>query len=192
LTVLLALAALGGCAKYEYDVVKPAELAQHVGGKSPVRLPIGDLEYALQSYDNHLVMIITNRAAEAVKLLGGDSYVVDPKGESHPLTDRVIPPGSHVKLILPPVPQQVREDGPRFGVGVGVGISNAGFPRHGRYGYGGGMHDDLSPRYYSIYDPNDATMWKWDGDGTEARIVLTFEKGKDRFSDEFVFRRKKV
>src|SRR5687767_8404246 len=120
---MLCAASFTGCARYEYDIVKPPELAQHVGSKSPVRFPLGDLEYALQASDNHLVMLITNRANEPVKLLGGDSYAIDPKGESHPLTDRVIPPGSHAKLILPPPPQQVRETGPRFGIGLGVGIA---------------------------------------------------------------------
>src|SRR3954471_8671292 len=98
-----------GCARYEYDLVKPPDLAQHVGSKAPVQFPIGDLEYALQTSNDHLVMIVATPAAEPVKLIGGDSYTVDPKGESHPLTDRVIPPGSHVKLILPPPPTQVRE-----------------------------------------------------------------------------------
>jgi hypothetical protein len=101
----------------------------------------------------------------------------------------VIPPGGYIKLILPPPPQQVRETGPHFGVGVGVGVSNAGYHR-GRYGYGG-MYDDLGPRYYSVYDPNDATYWEWKGE-TDARLVLTFEKGKDRDSDEFVFHRRKM
>ena len=183
-----------GCARYEYDIVKPADLAQHVGGKSPVRFPIEDREYALQSSSGRLVMFVHNRGEDPIKLLGGDSYAVDPRGESHPLADRVIPPGGHIKLILPPPPQQVRETGPRFGIGLGVGISSAGgYHRHRhRHHYGGaGLYDDLGPRYYSVYDPNDAAYWEWKGE-TDARLVLTFEKGQDRFSDEFVFHRRKM
>src|SRR4051812_33197265 len=135
LLYLGALCASTGCAHYEYDIVKPPELAQHVGPKAPVRFPIGDLEYALQTSENHLVMIVTNRANEPVKLLGGDSYAIDPHGESHPLADRVIPPGNFAKLILPPPPTQVRETGPHFGIGVGVGVSNAGGGHPYRHGY---------------------------------------------------------
>lgn len=194
--LILAMLCLGagpGCAHYEYVIVKPPDLAQHVGSKTPVRFPIGDLEYALQTSEDHLVMIITNRANEPVKLLGGDSYSIDPKGESHPLTDRLIPPGNHAKLILPPPPTQVRETGPHFGFGVGVGVAHAGHPyHHPGYGYGaGGVYDDPGPRYYSVYDPNDAAFWQWQGE-TEARLMLTFERGKDRFTDEFLFRRKKM
>jgi hypothetical protein len=190
LVPLVCLTTFVGCARYEYDLVRPPDLARHIGGKSLTTFSIDDREYALQSYDSRLVMRIANRAGEPVKLLGGDSYAIDPGGESHPLADRVIPPGGHIKLILPPPPQQVRETGPRFGIGLGVGVSNAGFPRRG-YGYGGGAYDDLGPRYYSVYDPNDATIWQWNGE-TEATLRLTFEKGKERVSDEFVLRRRKM
>jgi hypothetical protein len=189
---LMSFAGLSGCAHYEYDIVRPPDLSQHVGAKSPVHFPLGDLEYGLQSYDNHLVMLITNRANEPVKLLGGDSYAIDPKGESHPLADRVIPPGNHAKLILPPPPTQVRETGPHFGFGVGVGVAHSGHPYYSHSVYGAaGVYDDPGPRYYSVYDASDATFWQWEGE-TEARLVLAFEKGKERFTDEFVFRRKKM
>src|SRR3954463_11026789 len=55
---LLCLVALAGCAHYEYDIVKPPDLAQHVGSKAAVRFTIGDLEYALQTSESHLVMIV--------------------------------------------------------------------------------------------------------------------------------------
>jgi hypothetical protein len=187
---LFCLASLAGCARYEYDIVKPPDLAQHVGSKSPVRFPVADMEYALQASHSQLVMLAYNRGADPVKLLGGDSYAIDPHGESHPLADRLIPPGGHIKLILPPPPEQVRETGPHFGFGVGVGISNAAYHR-GRYGYGGGVYDDPGPRYYSVYDPSDPTRWDWNGE-TDVTLVLTFEKGKDRFGDEFGFHRRKM
>jgi hypothetical protein len=73
---------------------------------------------------------------------------------------------------------------------VGVGVAHAGHPYH--HGYGAaGVYDDPGPRYYSVYDPNDATFWQWEGE-TEAKLVLAYERGKERFSDEFVFRRKKM
>ncbi len=190
LIVACSAAALGGCVRYEYDVVEPPDLSQRVGSKAPVRFPIGELEYRLQTSDNRLVMLIYNRADEPVKLLGEDSFVVDPGGESHPLDGRTIPPGSHVKLILPPAPAQVRTRGSTFGFGIGVGYSRAYHGRRG-FGYGGSLHDDFGPRYYNVYDPNDATFWRWEGE-TDARLVLVYERGDERFTDEFRFHRKRV
>src|SRR5688500_15554476 len=77
---LLALA--GGCARYEYDLVRPPELAQHVGTKAWATVPLNDLEYRLLTSDNRLVMLIYNRGERTVRLAQADSVVVDPSGES--------------------------------------------------------------------------------------------------------------
>ena len=36
LTTFAAVAAGGGCARYEHDLVEPADVAQHIGTKAPV------------------------------------------------------------------------------------------------------------------------------------------------------------
>ncbi len=187
LAALLLLSGVG-CAHYQYDMVKPPDLAQRVGTKSPVTFKMEDVAYALQTSNNRLVMMVTNESDVAIKLIGGESYAVDPYGESHPLASRVIPPGAHVKLILPPPSEVMVDNGPHFGIGLGVGVSSA--HHHGGHYYGGGMYDD-GPRYYSVYDPNDPTFWKWEGE-SEARLLLTFEREGKHFSDEFVFKRVKV
>src|SRR4051812_23436990 len=84
--VLLAgLALSGGCAHYEYDLVEPADQAQHIGTKTPVNLSRESIRYQAQSSSDHLVLVIHNEAQEPIKLLGEDSFAVDPNGESHPL-----------------------------------------------------------------------------------------------------------
>src|SRR5688500_5139087 len=110
-SVLLAALALGGCARYEYDLVEPPNLAQHVG-KTPVLVEAEPLEYSLQTYDNYLIMFVQNPTEEPIKLLGEDSVVVDPRGESHPLDGRTIAPGTRVKLIFPPIPPRLEPYGP--------------------------------------------------------------------------------
>ena len=116
---------------------------------------------------------------EPVKLLGGDSYAIDPKGESHPLADRVIPPGNFVKLISP-----AANAGPRDRPALRTRRRGGRRPRrapyhHGYPGYGAaGVYDDPGPRYYSIYDPNDAPT----GSGKakpKPKLVLTFERGSE-------------
>ena len=202
---------LAGCARYEYDVVEPAELAGHVGGRSWVALRRGDIEYRMRSYDDRLVMHIYNRGDAPVKLLGADSAAVDPRGESHPLQSATIPPGSFIKRIFPPPPPRVRPYGPTFGVGVGVaygarrghalpgrphrGFGRYPFARRHRPYYRGGFYDpfdDFGPRYYSIYDPTDRTHFRWPG-GTSVRFLFTYEReGGERFRHEFLIRRTRV
>lgn len=185
---VIAAAAMGGCARYEYDIVQPQDLAQRVG-RAPVTFPIEDLEYRLQTSSNRLVMLIYNRGDEPIKLLGDESYVVDPRGESHPLTERLIAPDSFIRLILPPQRARVRTRGPTFGVGVGLGYSRY----HRRRGFhGGGYYPyEPGPYYSTVYDPNDPTFWEWNGE-KRVRLMLMFERGDERFSDEFVFHRRRV
>ena len=189
----LLLVATGGCVHYEYDVVQPPELARHVGTKQWTSFQRDALEYRLRTSDDRLVMLIYNRGERTVKLSGPDSATVDPSGESHPLQSRAVPRDSYVKLILPPPPPQVRSYGPTMGFGVGVGYGRRfGGPYHDGLGFGSGMYDDVEPRYYSVYDPNDRTYFTWPGD-SDLRLLLTFqEDGGGSFRHEFVLRRRKM
>jgi hypothetical protein len=189
----LLAAAAGGCARYEYDLVRPQELAQHVGTKQWVVLRRDELEYRLRTSDNRLVALVYNRGGRAVKLSGADSAAVDPRGESHPLQGRTLPPDSYVKLILPPPRPEVRSYGPTFGFGVGVGYSRRfGRPYRDGLGYGSVLYDDVEPRYYTVYDPNDRSYYDWPGE-SDLRLLLAFERdGAEGFRHEFVFRRRKM
>ena len=178
-----------GCASYEYDLIQPTAHAGHIGSKDWQRFTMDDIEYRLKSSDDRLVIDAYNRSEEPVKLVGDDSVAVDPKGESHPLRSRTLPPGSYVRLILPPPPPTVRRSGPTFGFGVGVVGS-----RFHRHGFGYGAFDDFyepGPTYYAVYDYSDATLWTWEGDRTDARLILAYDRGKERVRHEFLFRRVK-
>ena len=199
LSVLLLFAAgpLVGCTRYEYDIVAPPELAQHVGTKQWVTAAQEPLEYRFITVESRLVMQIHNRTPDPVQLLGERSVVVDPRGQSHALRGQTIAPNSFVKLVLPPMPARVERGGPRVGFGIGLGLGSAGYRgRHGYYPYGGlGYHDPFwydEPRYYAVVDPNDSTYWEWSGEG-EARLTLVYDRGGGKtFTHHFVLDRRKA
>lgn len=193
LLLSLVLTLAGGCVHYEYDVVQPADLARHVGTKQWENFRIDPLEYRLRTSDDRLVMLVYNRGGRTVKLSGPDSAAVDPRGESHPLPSRTVPPDSYLKLVLPPPLPQVRSYGPAFGFGVGMGYGRRfGRPYYDGLGFGAGMDDDVEPRYYSVYDPNDRTYFNWPGD-SDLRLLLAFQTdGGEAFRHEFLLRRRKM
>ena len=193
LVASLSAASLG-CARYEFDLVRPPELARHVGADKPVEVTLEPLTYRLQTVESRLVMRIHNPTDAPIKLLGDQSTVVDPRGQSHPLRSQAIAPGSYIKLVLPPLRPRLEPRGPVIGIGVGGFVSSSGYYRR-RYFHGGAFgYDPLldAPRYYSLYDPGDAAYWEWDGEG-EARAVLVYQRGDQKpFSHELVFRRRRV
>jgi hypothetical protein len=199
LPALLMLTSLafvaGGCAHFEYDLVEPAEHAAHIGTKSPVEVRLEPIRYEAQTSSDHLVLVIHNETQDPLKLLGEDSFAVDPNGESHPLPTRTVAPGTSTKLILPPVKPTFRETGgPTIGVGVGVGVAH-GYGRRGYYhgGFAGDpwYYDDY-PRYYRLED--DGTVyWNWSGNGTDVRLRLVYRQGdRPPFHHDFTFRRVKM
>ena len=186
----------GGCTRYEHDLVEPADVAQHIGTKAPVVVSMDPaVRYEARTASDRLVLFIVNEADAPLKLLGEDSYAVDPRGESHPLPTRTIAPGTSTKLVFPPVPPTFRQSGPSFGVGVGVGVGSAHYRRgyyggyYGRY-YGDPFYDDF-PRYYQLADDG-TTYWDWPGNGTEISVRLVYQRGEQRFEHEFRFRRVKM
>jgi hypothetical protein len=177
--LLLALGG-GGCARYEYDVVEPSELAQHVPADKPVSFTRDPLRYRLVTVDGHLVMRVYNDTREPITLLGADSYVVDPRGQSHPLQSQTIAPGSYVRVILPPVSPRLAPRGPTIGIGIGAGFGRGHWHhRHHHHfhdaWYGHGWYGE--PRYYSVYDPSNNLYWEWGGNGTTANLVLVYHRG---------------
>jgi len=184
LLVLLLLA--GGCAKYEFDLVEPADLAAHVGRDKETVIKRDELEYRMQAVENRLLMFIVNSTDDAIELIGPESTAVDPGGQSHPFRSQSIAPHSYVKLILPPLRPYYRA-GPTFGFGLGIHGSREPDPLWLRF------DDPLweEPMYVAVYDETDTLYWSWEGE-SEARIRLTFKRGREMFHHNFVFRRKKV
>lgn len=194
--LLAAAMLLGGCAKYEFDLVSPPDLRRHIAGKVDTVAKAEPLEYRMRTVDNRLVIRVFNQSDDNIQLIGERSSVVDPNGQSHPLRGGPIAPHSFLKLIIPPPRPQVYNSGPTFGVGVGVGVSNRRYRHSPHYHYhdpGGAQYHNRyhEPAYLSVHDESDSYYWDWKGEG-EARLTLVFQRGDKEFRQEFAFRRIKV
>src|SRR5205085_8901999 len=135
--------------------------------KEPSVVTIEPLTYRMKTYDDHLVMLIENSTSDPIQLLGDQSSVVGPNGQSHPLRNQSIAPSSYIKLIFPPIRPYVDRWGPSIGFGVGY-HANRPFDNW----------DDPLPRYLYISDDS-ALYWEWDGEG-HARMTLVFQQGEKR------------
>ena len=194
---LLFISFLVGCARYEFEVLEPPEFATRVGRKTGTAADIRrePLDYHMRAYEGRLVMNIFNTDDQPIELLGDQSFVVDPEGESHPLLTATIAPNSYIKLILPPLRPYYRSE-PRFGFGIGVGFSHYHGPYPHRYYRGPGFRhyfDPLmpAPMYLSAYDTG-SPFWAWEGQST-VRLRLTYRRQNDElFHHEFVIQRVKV
>jgi hypothetical protein len=189
----LALVAGGGCAHYEYDLVAPQDLARRIGSGAFETVRVDPLEYRLRTVENRLVMEIYNPDRDPVTVVGERSYVVDPRGQSHPVRGQTAAPNAYIRMILPPMRPGYYQSHPSIGLGVGFGFSSA----HHYGGFGGrypGYYDPFfydEPRYYTYYDESDATYFNWEGE-TDARLHLVYQRGPDTFTHDFTFHRKKV
>jgi hypothetical protein len=183
---MLLLCSISGCAKYEFNLVQPADRSQHIGAKTDAVVAIDPLEYRLRAVDGRLVMRIFNPTEDPIELIGPKCTVVDPKGQSHPLRSETMAGGSFIKLIFPPMRPRVYQ--PYYGptIGVGVGYSARGACRPFRY-----QPMPSTPRYFTVYDESDTYYWDWKGEG-EVRIALVFRRGDKEFRHEFLFRRVKM
>ena len=179
---------LVGCARYEYDITRPTDLAMHVGTKSDAIAPLPPLEYRFRTVENRLVMSIYNTTDDPIQLIGERSSVVDPEGQSHPLRSQPIAPNSFIKQILPPYRPRIERSGPTFGIGIGTHVGH----RH-RRAYPYDAFDDPyydEPRYFAVIEDN-ALYWSWSGEG-QIRMMLVFARKDETFTHEFVIRRVKM
>lgn len=186
--IVLSLAAgLAGCARYDFEVLKPELLATRVT-QTASRLQTSNMVYFMQAYENRLVMQIHNKEQAPVELVGERSFVVDPHGVSHPLRSITIAPDSYAKLILPPLRPRFEHHGFSFGVGTQVrateptGANEAGTKA-------GAADSAGHPIYLDVYEDTDAYYWDWDGTGP-IRVRLTYRKvagnaGGAEVADEF-------
>jgi hypothetical protein len=189
--VLMLLALGGGCARYEYDLIEPQDLARHIGEKADEVAPVDPLVYHLRSYDSHLIVHIDNPTEDPIRLLGDQSTVVDPGGQSHPLRTQTAAPHSFIKLILPP-PRPYYA--PRSNVSIGFGFGVGHYHHHGGYWGGATFYDPWywdGPPYYMLYDPGNVAYWEWQGE-TVVRLNLVYQRGERTFRHAFVLGRKKV
>lgn len=173
-----------GCAHYEYEIVRPSDVAQHVAADHDAVFGLDELRYRLRSVDNYLVIRIYNPTTQPVRLLA-PSVAVDPQGQSHPVRPQTIAPDSFIKLILPPPPPEVAPSGPVIGFGLGFGGPH----------YGAGLYepvyDPYYPRYYASPDAV-PYYWSWKDEG-DARLELVFQRDEQKpFTQEFLFHRRRL
>lgn len=170
IAIVILLIGLGGCARYDYQVIKPDTLSSRIT-QTASRLQTPNMVYLMQAYENRLVMQLHNKEATPVELLGEKSFVVDPAGVSHPLRSLTIAPDSYAKLVLPPL--RPRFDDHRFNFGVSSQVSHLDSPRA------------IQPVYLDVYADTDAFYWDWDGE-SPIRMRLTYRKaGGAEVADEF-------
>lgn len=191
--LLLLLVLVGGCARYQYDIVRPEDARQRIG-KEWRRVDRGPVYFRLRTVDNHLLVHVYNASEDPIRVLGDRSYIVTPVGRSIPLPTQTIAPGAFMKLILPPVEQVIRA-GPSVGFGFG-------YRAHGYYpwyyspyypygGYGPAFYDPYwyEPRYFYIENPEN--YWEWEGE-TDVTLRVVFEQRDQVFDHMFIFHRVKI
>ena len=187
LAPFLLLVGGSGCAKYEYNLVRPPELAGHVGSNADAVVTVDPLEYRMRSVDNRLVLRVFNPTQDAVELLGAKSAAVDPNGQSHPFHAQTIVPGSFIKLIIPPIRPRVYEPyyGPTWGFGTGVGTRVSG------HSHCHSAANSSGPLYLMMMDENDTYYWDWSGE-SGCRLLLVYSRAGKEFTHEFFFLRQKM
>jgi hypothetical protein len=175
---LLAVAMLaGGCRTYTYRVVQPPPPSQTID-EQYVTVQCEPLEYRFKREGKRLLMRIVNPTDQRIALLGNNSYVMNPAGESHPLPPQVLAPHGYASLLLPPKPIMAAvPEPPGWGWSWGPGFPTFGPPVYGDFYYG--FYYAPPPRTYQLVTPYD---WQW-GTGT-ALFHLLYERDGKTFEQE--------
>ena len=177
LPLFLASMCLCGCASYQYRITQPAP-GGTVTSKQPVALHYDPLDYHFSTYEDRLVMNISNPTDDRIGLQGGRSFVVDPKGESHPLRDRVIAPHSFTRMLLPPIPFSYPY-ADYWGWGSPWGYWGPGW--YGPY-WGGGWYGWYGPPPVSYQHV--LTVFDWEWKTGLARLRITYERAGKTFEQD--------
>lgn len=180
--LLIITAASAGCAKYQYAIIEPADLAQPIPRTAQAAVQVDPLGYEFVDLGHQLGVRIFNDADEPITLLGERSYVVDPEGQSHPLRGGTIAPSSYAAFTIPAM-ARIHHGGPR--IGIGIGVSRYSGHHHFGGGFGGSWHDDYPYGYTETY-----RSFRWTtGD---VRLRLVHERDEHRLEHEFLLRRQRI
>lgn len=176
----LSLLALCGCARFRYALVEPNQFAQRIG-RQPVTLHLPPVDYRLQRDGKRLAIRIENPNEQPVDILTNKSYIVDPKGRSHPLPGQTIAPHGFLPLMLPPVPLTYKVYTPSST------YSSPWWVTH-RYPFAADWYEwyDM-PNSYSVQErtPNN---WEW-GEGP-VRLHLTYQHQGQAVEQQFLLERR--
>jgi len=168
---------LGGCASYQYRLVQPPGVAQPIRDQV-VAVTYDPLEYRLIRHDNRLGVRIFNPTNDRIVMLANKSYVVDPRGETHPVRGRIIGPHSYAAMLLPPRPITLPGWGPGHAWGWGWGWT----PYTPFY----------DPYYAEFYQPpvyyyEVRTAYDWHWDSGPIRLHLAYERDGTSFEHNLEF-----
>src|SRR5260370_27071734 len=91
--VLFGFAAvcLCACRTDQYRIVQP-ETGAPVVDKVAVGVRYDPLDYRFSRYQHRLAVNVTNPTEDRIVLDGRRSVTIDPRGDSHPLSQRVVGP----------------------------------------------------------------------------------------------------
>lgn len=181
-----ALLLLSGCAHYQYRLVEPAQYAQPITDKTTARISYPPLDYMLRERDDRLMIAIANPGSLPATLVGPQSYVVDPRGLSHPLLSATIAPHSYIALALPPEARPYYRPYPTVSLGFGYG---AWWPGPGPF-FGTGFAYPVGPGYYA--PGPEPYSWEWKTG--QVRMRLFYQQGgpTNTFEHQFLFDRVRV
>lgn len=171
---ILLISLCAGCETIEFDAT-PEGFGQpiRVTNDRDTQITLQPLTYRMRADEGHLVLWIQNPTSTAVELVGDKSCVIDPNGDPHPLADQTIFPGGSAKFVLPPI-----YEGPSQPPVVGTATP-------------GNPYDQ--PGFIAIPDENQSQQtsdasWQWD-DELEIELNLVFQRGDQRFEQDFSIRR---
>jgi hypothetical protein len=178
--MLACVLAVSGCKTYDYRIVEPANLAQHIGEEF-VTVHSDPLEYRMARTGGFLAMNIVNPTDDRIVLRGDRSYVIDPRGETHPVRGKVIGPHSFTRMSVPPIPYSYQAIAPYTPWGWGPGYINYGV---GPSFYGG----FYNPHFYGpeIVNYQITTQYDWEWKTGQARLRLAYERDGTSFEHHFV------
>jgi hypothetical protein len=189
--LLAVLAILAGCKSYHYQITAPPEAATTIPPKQTRTISMPPIEYVMQTREGRLVIQVYNRGQDVLRLAGAESYVVDSRGETHPLPDGTIAPGAYIKFIIPPLAGGTYGT-TSFGVGVGVGIHGAAPQADETAEASAALSQTQSaataaPMYLQVAP---GMHWEWRGEG-QIRLSLLYLQPDQSFRHEFVISRQK-
>ena len=168
--LVAVLGLLSGCKSYQYAVSSGDGGYSQVLKEKDLVVPADPARLRLRQVSSHCVVLIDNPTTQPIALDGGQSTIVDPKGQSRQIAGQMIAGGSFVKLILPPIQERDSQPAVHFGIGFLV--------------------DAERPRTPMYMDVNPPSMEYWDWDGTGAiRLILTLRQGDQSTRHEFTVRR---
>ncbi|MDB6111427.1 MAG: hypothetical protein JWR69_3177 [Pedosphaera sp.] len=177
------MAIASGCQTPTYRLTQPAGAVQEVGNQ-PVSVPQDPLDYRFVRNEGRLGMQVFNPTDDYITLLGKESYVVDPSGQTHPFRTGVLAPHSVSGMFLPPVQSVYHATDPNIGNGSGIGFFSHYEDFY--YPFHAGYYDDFNPGPGAPY-ARIATTGKWGWKSGPVRLHLSYQRNGKTFDHNFGF-----